>query len=158
MVVHISTVTNTVSYFTCHSGSNYECLYADVDTNGRVNDKGVWSKGKISTLIEDNKIVIPTSKNSERLGKVPFVFLGDDVLALKPYLLEPYPSQRLTPEKRVFNYRLSRERRISENLSGILANRWRIYHTAVMLDRPVVTDIILAILALHNMLCNSPDN
>ena len=60
------------------AGPNYECLYADVGTKGRVNDWGAQSESKISTLIEDNKIEIPPSKlfpDSERLGKVPFVFL-----------------------------------------------------------------------------------
>ena len=52
---------------------------------------------------------------------------------------------------------LSRGRRISENLLGILANCWCICHTVIVLDPPVVTDIILATLAFHNVLCNSPD-
>ena len=26
------------------AGSNYECFYADIGTNDRVNDGGVWSK------------------------------------------------------------------------------------------------------------------
>ena len=84
------------------------------------------------------------------------MFLGYDVFALRPYLFKPYPTQGLRPEKRVSNYRLTRGRRISENLFGILANCWRIYHTVVILDPPVVTDNI-ATLALHNLLCNSRD-
>ena len=64
------------SHFTDHR-RNYECLYADTGTNCRVNnggggeggEGGVWSKSKISTWIEDNKIGIPPSKrfpDSER--------------------------------------------------------------------------------------------
>ena len=57
--------------------------------------------------------------------------------------------------KRVYNCRHSRGRRISENLLGILANRWRIYHTVMLLEPTAVESVILAILALHNMLMTS---
>ena len=76
------------------------------------------------------------------------MLLGDDAFALKPYHIKLYPTQNLTPE-RVFNCRLSRGGRRSENLFGILPNRWRIYHIIIMLDLPVVTDITLATLPLH---------
>ena len=33
------------------AGPNYECLYSNVRTNGRVNYGGVWNKSKISTLL-----------------------------------------------------------------------------------------------------------
>ena len=36
-----------------------QSMYEDVGTNGRVNDGGVWSKSKMPTVIEDNKIGIP---------------------------------------------------------------------------------------------------
>ena len=55
-------------------------------------------------MIKDSKIWIPHSKlllDSERLDKVPFVLLGDDAFARKLYLLRQYPSQSLTPGKRV---------------------------------------------------------
>lgn len=43
------------------AGPNYECLYEDVGTNGRLSDGCVWSKSKIPTVIEDNKIGISPS-------------------------------------------------------------------------------------------------
>ena len=33
------------------AGTSYECLYADVGTNGRVNDDGVWNKCGLSCQI-----------------------------------------------------------------------------------------------------------
>ena len=53
----------------------------------------------------------------------PHVLGDDDAFALTPYLMKPFPQQGLTTQKRVYNYRHSRARRISENLFGILANR-----------------------------------
>ena len=70
-------------------------------------------------------------------------------------MMKPYPQQNLTTERRGYNYRHSRGRRISGNLFGIIANRWRIYHTVILLEPKVVESIILATLALHNMLITS---
>ena len=53
----------------------------------------------------------------------PYVFVGDDAFALKKFMMKLFPQQNLTSSKRVYNYKHSRARRISENLFGILANR-----------------------------------
>ena len=56
---------------------------------------------KVSTLIEDDKIGIPPSKllpDSEGLGKFLLVLFGFDPFALRPFLLNLYPSQGLMPE------------------------------------------------------------
>ena len=144
------------------AGPNQECLYEDVGTNDRLNDGCLWSKSKISTVIQDNKVGISPSQllpDPERLGRFPFVFLDDDAFALKLYLLKPYSLQGLTPEKGVFNYKLSRGRRISESLFGILEIHSLTNHTIItLLNPPVVTDIISASLAFYNTLCNSREN
>ena len=87
--------------------------------------------------------------------KTHFVLIGDDAFALKAHLMKSYRQQNLTTERRVYNYRHRRGRRISENLLAILANRWRIYHTVMLLEPTVVESVILATLPLHNMLMTS---
>ena len=84
-----------------------------------------------------------------------FVLIGDDAFALKKYMMKPYLQQNLTTERRVYNYRHNRARRISENLFGILGNRWCIFHTVILLVPKTVESIILSTLALHNMLIKS---
>ena len=64
--------------------------------------------------------------------------------------MKPYPQRNLTVDKRVFNYRLSRKRRISENAFGILANRWRIFRRPIALNPKTVRNITMAAIALHN--------
>ena len=51
---------------------------------------------------------------------LPYVIVADDAFPLKPHLMIPYSFLSLSKENRVFNYRLSRARRISENAFGIL--------------------------------------
>ena len=67
-----------------------------------------------------------------------------------------YPQSGLEGEKRIFNYRLSRNRRISENAFEILANRWPILRSAIPLCPEKVTYLTLAVITLHNFLLQSP--
>ena len=57
------------------AGPDYECVYADIGTNGRVSDGGVWNKCSLSRGIESGNICLPESK-SLTLGvqKIPYVF------------------------------------------------------------------------------------
>ena len=119
------------------AGPSYECLYADIGTNGRTSDGGVWNKCGMSKAIEDGSLSLPPPKCLPMgVTKVPYVFVGDDAFALKPYLMKPYPQHGLELEKRVYNYRHSRARRLSENVFGILT-------------------LVLAALTLHNYLIHN---
>ena len=112
------------------AGPKYECLYADVGSNGRVNDSGVWNKSSLLQAIQKGSVKLPKDDALPVNGVIaPYVFVGDDAFALKKFMMKLYPQQNLTADKRVYNYRHSRTRRISENLFGILANRWTIFFT-----------------------------
>ena len=100
--------------------ADYNFLFVDVGTNGRANDSGVFGRSAISTLLENGELNIPPPQPLPgRQRDIPFVIVGDDAFPLKNYLVKPYPNRQLDPEKRVFNYRLSRARRIVENVFGI---------------------------------------
>jgi hypothetical protein len=55
-------------------------------------------------------------------------------------------------EKRIFNYRLSRARRIVENAFGILSNRFQVFKSPIALCPDKVEVIVFASICLHNML------
>ena len=119
-----------------------------------MHDSGVWNKTNFAKMLENGKASLPEPRCLPYGGIVnmPYVFIGDDAFALKTNMMKPYPQKSLDTEKRVYNYRHSRARRISENLFGILANRWRIFRTAIKLEPKVVESIVLTTLCLHNFL------
>ena len=83
----------------------------------------------------------------------PHVIVGDEGFPLMSNLMRPYPGSDLADAKRIYNYRLSRARRIAENAFGILANRWRMYHRKLPLSPGNVDCVVKATIVLHNMLC-----
>ena len=64
--------------------------------------------------------------------------VGDDTFPLKPYLMKAYKNfnRPLTQEESIFNYRLSRARRIIENVFGILLSGFR------FLDRKLAVKLL----------------
>ena len=66
--------------------------------------------------------------------------------------MKPYPSRGLTTEQRIFNYRLSRARRVVENAFGILAHRFRCLLTTMQQHPSRIEKIVMACCVLHNWL------
>lgn len=118
-------------------------MYIDVGSEGRVNDSFIFNESSLKKAIEDNSLHFP------QWGTL----LGDEGFALKDYLLKPFSRRlKLTVSERIFNYRLSRARRIVENAFGVMAMRFRIYRTPIYLCPEKVDKIVKATCALHNWL------
>ncbi|XP_055072963.2 uncharacterized protein [Misgurnus anguillicaudatus] len=133
--------------------SNYRFLYVDVGCNGRVSDGGVFRGTTLQESLEQRTANIPQSTPLPGTDiPMPFFVVADEAFPLKPYLMKPFARRGLSREQRVFNYRLSRARRIVENTFGIFANRFRVFLTTINLQPNVVEDIVLASCALHNYL------
>lgn len=121
---------------------------------GSVNDSGIWSNTAVHHALENNTIFI-TQPRPLPNGNItlPFAILGDEAFPLKSHLMRSYPRKHLkTDKQRVFNYRLSRTRRIVENAFGILAARWRILFKPLCCKLPTGEAIIQAIVCLHNFI------
>eukprot|EP00795_Rhopilema_esculentum_P011148 gene11148-20032_t len=83
---------------------------------------------------------------------LPFVIVADDAFPLQNNLMKPYPFRGLSSEQRIYNYRLSRARRVVENAFGILANRFRVFLSPLMISPENAEKVVLASCVLHNFL------
>ena len=138
--------------------ANYKFIFVDVGSNGRACDAGIYGKSKIASAMENNTLNIPPARHLPgRVNKVPYVIIGDEAFPLKPFLIKPYPSKVLTDYERIFNYRLSRARRVSENAFGILVNRFRVLAKYIHLEPTKCTVVTNACIALHNFLLSKKD-
>lgn len=82
----------------------------------------------------------------------PFVFVGDEAYPLQTNLMRPFPRRNLTNEKRIFNYRLSRARRIVECAFGILVKRFNVLENKMLVFPEKATIITKACCILHNII------
>ncbi|KAL4103803.1 hypothetical protein QTP88_019138 [Uroleucon formosanum] len=84
---------------------------------------------------EFNKIwIFPNCTGS--IDEYPFVFIGDEAYSLLPCLMRPFPRRNLTNEKRIFNYRQSRARRIVEYAFGIMVKKFKVLENKIVVLYP----------------------
>lgn len=66
--------------------------------------------------------------------------------------MKPYSHRKLNMNQRIFNYRLSRARRVVENAFGICAARFRVLLKVVEIHPERMAKVVRAVCALHNFL------
>lgn len=86
-------------------------------TSELVTDGAIFRDSTLNIAMENNTLNMP--ENS--------VIVGDDAFPLRTNIMKPYSKSQLNNSERIFNYRLSRARRVSENAFGILVWRFRIF-------------------------------
>ena len=137
------------------AGPDYKFLYVDIGAEGKASDGGIWTKTSFYKSLNktENPLKIPGPSYIHGVpNRIPYVLLADDAFALSPNLLKPFPGSNLTRKQEIFNYRLSRGRRIIENVFGIMACRFRIFLKTIEVNPDFVSDIVMACCVLHNYL------
>ncbi|XP_031625657.1 uncharacterized protein LOC116342282 [Contarinia nasturtii] len=137
--------------------ANYRLLYIDVGTKGRISDGGIFNRSSLYSAIENNLLNIPPSTLLPGSDiKTPYTIIADD--ALKTYIMKPYSFRGQDIGQRVFNYRLSRARRMIESVFGLMSTKFRVLRSIIELSEANVKTCVLAICALHNFLVASNEN
>ena len=67
-------------------------------------------------------------------------------------MMKPYSQRGLTNDERIYNYRVSRARRVVENAFGILSNRFQVLLTTMRHNPSTVKVIVKACIVLHNLM------
>jgi len=112
----------------------YRFINIDVGAYGKQSDGGIFRHSSLYQLLSSNNFNMPHAKKLPlSYVELPFVILGDEAYPLLSYLLRPYLRRQLTESRRLFNYCLSRGRRVVESAFGIFTGKWRI------LNKPIET-------------------
>jgi len=139
------------------SDSKYRFIIVDIGASGRHNDSGVFTNSGLASAFERNGLKLPAATpliNSDK--QFPFVMVADEAFPLTMYMMRPYPRARnLNIRKKIFNYRLSRARRVIESAFGILVARWRIFRKPIIATIRTAIRIVKATTVLHNFIINS---
>lgn len=85
---------------------------------------------------------------------LPYVIIGDEAFRLHTHIMKPYTrkSAKDDASKAVFNYRLSRARRVTENAFGLLSQVFRVFYQTINMNPETCDSMILVACCLHNML------
>lgn len=109
-------------------------------------DVGAQKNTIFSQKFSQNQVNIPdpsTIKLPSTNKKYPYVFVGE-AFQLLPNSMKPYNRAVLTDEKHIFNHRLSRTRRIVENVFRILTSRFKIFQQVIKFEPRKVRTILLS--------------
>ncbi|XP_043478349.1 putative nuclease HARBI1 [Leptopilina heterotoma] len=135
-------------------------LIVDVGGEGRRSDSGVLRSSEFFKRLINNNLHIPPAEPLGENGPIaPNVFVADEGLCGFTSVLTPYArSGDLNNMMKVFNYRLSRARRIVECAFGILVARWRVFARKIIASVSTTKKIILAAIVLHNFILSLEEN
>ena len=100
--------------------ANYKFLWMDVGSDGSSNDARIYNGSELKEGLEslNNIFNIFTCDNFP----IPYYIVGDNALGINKSLMNPFSIRNMEHHERIFNYRLSRARRVVENAFGILAH------------------------------------
>ena len=142
----------------------YCFLYIHVGQPGSNSDGGIFSRTNLYDLIVGGAAGIsdpaPLPNDDHPIS---YHIVGDEAFALNTWMMKPYPKTTkltrtpLKKRQQVFNYRLSRGRRVSENAFGILSTRFRCFLSPMEMLEKNAIKVVLGCCTLHNNLCERND-
>ena len=143
--------------------ANYKFIFVDIRQYGLNADGGVFQRSEFGKRFLNRDLQVPPPKlieDAPHIGLMPHCIVANEAFPLRIDLMHPYPrhskNENLPEDKAIFNYRLSRARRIVENTFGILAQCWRLLNRPIQLQKQNVVQVIKACCVLHNFLRDTP--
>lgn len=137
--------------------ADYNFFFVDIGCQGRISDGGVFQNCELFKKLSKNQLNLPCpSPLVGGVDAVPYVFLGDAAFPLSDNVMKPYGGDNLKGSRaRIFNYRLSRARRVIENAFGILSVVFRVLRKPMVLQPDNAALIVMTTVCLHNFLRRS---
>ncbi|XP_071490431.1 putative nuclease HARBI1 [Diadema antillarum] len=133
--------------------SQYRFLWIDVGAEGSTSDAQLFNSCELKQRLESETLGVPAPEplpNDDE--NTPYYIVADEAFPLRTWLMKPYARTAMAREERIFNYRLSRARRVVENAFGILANRFQCLLSTLRQNPSTVRSIVQACVCLHNLM------
>uniref|UniRef100_A0A3P9LIS6 DDE Tnp4 domain-containing protein n=1 Tax=Oryzias latipes TaxID=8090 RepID=A0A3P9LIS6_ORYLA len=130
----------------------------DVGDYGRTSDGGILANSTLGQALRCGTLNLPPDHpfpGAEQRGPQPHVFVADEAFPLRRNMMRPFPGRALTPERRIFNYRLSRARLVVEDTFGLLFAQWRLFRRLVDVRPEVLEKFVKTTCLLHNFIRSS---
>ncbi|KAF0713894.1 protein ANTAGONIST OF LIKE HETEROCHROMATIN PROTEIN 1-like, partial [Aphis craccivora] len=137
--------------------ANYNFIFVDVGCQGRISDS-VYRNTDMWKKFENGQLMLPADEplDAETNIMFPYVFVVDSAFALNKHMMKLYSGVHDKGNgKRVFNYRLSRARRVVENAFGIIASVFKVFRRPILPNPDKVTNVTMTCALLHNFLRKS---
>nr|CAI5845516.1 unnamed protein product [Callosobruchus analis] len=123
--------------------ANYKFIYAHVGSQGRMSDGGVFQRTSFCRSLLNNALNIPK----------PIPLVADDAFPLTASIMKPFPVDvPVGSPRRIYNYRLTRARRIVENAFGLLSAVFRIFRKPIAVKPDTTEALVFTCIHLHNFL------
>ncbi|XP_060589881.1 uncharacterized protein LOC132745063 [Ruditapes philippinarum] len=133
--------------------SDFKCIWLDVGPDGAASDVQIYNECELKEVLQNKTIGFPDPEPLPRVDRnMPYFFVANNAFQLKTDMIKPFPFRNMTVEERIFNYRLSRARRVVENAFGILAQRFQILLLTMQHTPDNVRIIVQACICLHNLM------
>ncbi|KAL4148137.1 hypothetical protein QTP88_002430 [Uroleucon formosanum] len=135
--------------------ANYKFIVVDIGSYGKEGDSGIFLKSIMGKQVLDGSFCFP--EDSVLPGSdivVPHVIVGDEAFRLHNHIMKPYTRKASKNDitKKIFNYRLSRARRVTENAFGLLSQIFRVFYQPVNIETSTCDNLTWVACCLHNML------
>ncbi|XP_049301832.1 uncharacterized protein LOC125775362 [Bactrocera dorsalis] len=137
--------------------AKYRFTYINVGSPGRCNDSQIYETSSLKKEMDSCPLLSEMSREISGVN-VPVFIIGDSAFRFSKQLIKPYPfSVNQNNGEKVFNYSLSKTRRVVENAFGHLKARFRRIGKGIDNSVRNANSIIKACCVLHNFLNDNND-
>lgn len=134
--------------------SYHRFISVDVGAYGSQGDSGIFGDSVMGHRLYEGRLGIPPRRPLPLTMEpsLPLVIVADEAFELSEHLMRPYSGHELSHKEKIFNYRLSRARRVVEYAFGGCTAKWRVLLSSIQLDVENAMKVVLACCVLHNLL------
>ncbi|XP_020299084.1 uncharacterized protein LOC109863260 [Pseudomyrmex gracilis] len=128
--------------------AEYKFTWLDIGQYGSLSDGSVWSNTDLMQALEEGTINLPPPTPLPGTNvPFPYVFVADEAFPLSTYMMRPFSKKNveMSDDERIFNYRVSKARKVIENIFGIMGAKWQILNSCISCSPKHAKHIIKAL-------------